>query len=98
MSYTQTENLPLVVDEAAPSLKEKDIQDRILSQIAAELNISPHSIDVSEPFNRYGLDSQAAVHLMADLEDWLGIELSPTLPYEYPTVQELAQHIVTLRQ
>jgi acyl carrier protein len=96
MSYTQTENLSSVVDAQVPPLTEKHIQDRIVSQMAAELNISPQSIDVTEPFNRYGLDSLAAVHLMADLEEWLGIELSPTLPYEYPTAQALAEHLSTL--
>jgi acyl carrier protein len=97
MSYSKTETISAAVNAPTSSVTERDIQAHIVGQMAGELNISPHEIDITEPFNRYGLDSMAAVHLIADLEKWLGVELSPTLPYEYPTVQSLAEYLVTLK-
>jgi acyl carrier protein len=45
------------------------------------------------PFADYGLDSLAAVELSGELEDWLGLELTPILAWNYPTPQRLAQHL-----
>ena len=45
------------------------------------------------PFDRYGLDSSAAIGMIGDLENWIGIELDPTLPYDYPSIETLAQHL-----
>lgn len=73
--------------------REQEIRAWLVNRLAHELEISPHEIDVKVPFNRYGLDSLAAVRLVSSLEDWLGAELSPTLPYDYPTVESLARHL-----
>ena len=45
------------------------------------------------PFDRYGLDSSAAVGMTGDLEDWLGKEVEPILLYDYPTIETLARHL-----
>src|SRR5438132_9896728 len=39
------------------------------------------------------MDSLQAVSLAADLEDWLGQSLPPTLAYDYPTIEALAQYL-----
>ena len=48
-------------------------------------------IDTSLPFAHYGLDSVRAIRLTAALETWLQRELSPTVAYEYPTIDLLSQ-------
>lgn len=70
-----------------------EIQDWIVAYLAELLEIEPDEVDVTIPFDRYGLDSSAAVGLTGDLEDWLGRELDPTLLYDYPTVEALVQHL-----
>jgi acyl transferase domain-containing protein/acyl-CoA synthetase (AMP-forming)/AMP-acid ligase II/acyl carrier protein len=65
----------------------------VVSQLAQQLGLSPAKIDTSLPFAYYGLDSVHAIRLTAALEGWLGRELSPTLAYEYPTINELAEHL-----
>jgi acyl carrier protein len=70
-----------------------EIQTWLISHLAAALEINPEEIDAKAPFDRYGLDSYVAVNLVGELEDWLGCELSPTLPYDYPTVESLAHHL-----
>jgi phthiocerol/phenolphthiocerol synthesis type-I polyketide synthase C len=65
----------------------------VVSQLSQQLGLSPTGIDTSLPFAYYGLDSIHAIRLIAALEGWLGHELSPTLAYEYPTIDELAEHL-----
>ncbi|WP_202972007.1 acyl carrier protein [Moorena producens] len=72
---------------------EADIQAWLVSYLAELLEIESDEIDVKIPFDRYGLDSSAAVGLTGDLEDWLGSEIDPTLMYDYPTIQAMAQHL-----
>ncbi len=70
-----------------------EIQDWTVAYIADLLEIDPDEIDTALPFDRYGLDSTAAVGLTGDLEDWLGIEIDPTLLYDYPTIDSLAKYL-----
>lgn len=70
-----------------------EIQAWIVSYLAEQLEIAPDEIDLAIPFDRYGLDSSVAVGMTGDLEDWLERELDPTLLYDYPTIEGLAQHL-----
>lgn len=79
----------IVVKEISAS----EIQDWLVAYIANLLEISSEEIDVTIPFDRYGLDSSAAVGMTGDLEDWLGKEVEPILLYDYPTIEALAQHL-----
>ena len=76
--------------------REKEIRDWIVSRVARELAVDAAEIEVDAPFSRYGLDSVAAVHLVSDLEEWLKVELYPTLPYEYPTAQSMARYLTSV--
>lgn len=73
-----------------------EIQEWIVIYIADLLEIDPEEIDTAVPFDRYGLDSSAAVGLTGDLEDWLGIEIDPTLLYDYPTIDSLAKYLAAI--
>lgn len=70
-----------------------EIQDWIVAYLADLLEIEPDDVDVTISFDRYGLDSSAAVGMTGDLETWLGRELDPTLLYDYPTVEAMVRHI-----
>ena len=74
-------------------LTEEEIQAWIVSYLAQVLEISPNEVNVTIPFDRYGLDSSVAVGLTGDLEDWMGRKLDPTLLYDYPTIESLSQHL-----
>jgi acyl carrier protein len=39
------------------------------------------------------MDSMQAMHLSGDLADWLGQQLSPTVVWDYPTIELLASHL-----
>jgi acyl carrier protein len=73
--------------------REQSIQDWLVNRLSEWLAIDAREISLVEPFANYGLSSVAAVSLSGELSDWLGIELSPILAYEYPTVEALARHL-----
>lgn len=77
-----------VKDISAP-----EIQDWLVAYLSDLLKIEPDEVDVTIPFDRYGLDSTAAISLTGDLEEWLGKEIDPTLLYDYPTVEALVEHL-----
>ncbi len=73
---------------------EEVIEEWLVARVSEWLSIDPRQIRVEEPFANYGMTSIAGVSLAGDLEEWLGIEVSPVLTYEYPTIRALAHHLV----
>ncbi|BAZ49187.1 hypothetical protein NIES4103_17980 [Nostoc sp. NIES-4103] len=69
------------------------IKEWLVQYLSELLEISSEKIDAKNTFERYGLDSSAAMVLTGDLGDWLGKELDPTLVYDYPTIAALAEHL-----
>ena len=47
-------------------------------------------------FSEFGMDSVRAVMLINALEDWLGLELPPTLIWDYPSIGQMAGHLIGL--
>jgi acyl carrier protein len=70
-----------------------EIQGWIISYLAKFLEVEPDELDVKIPFDRYGLDSSAAIGMTGELENWLGCPIDPTLIYDYPTIESFAQHL-----
>jgi acyl carrier protein len=71
-----------------------EIQAWLIAYLSELLEVEPDSVDVKVTFDRYGLDSSAAVGMTGALEDWLGYELEPTLIYDYPTIETLAANLL----
>lgn len=71
-----------------------EIQAWLIAYLSELLEVEPDAIDVKVTFDRYGLDSSAAVGMSGALEDWLGYELEPTLIYDYPTIETLAANLL----
>ncbi len=80
----------------ATKFSKEDIQAWLVCYLSELLEIEPSEVDVTIPFERYGLDSSAAVGMSGDLEEWLGSELDPTLMYDYPTIESLVEHLSQL--
>jgi acyl carrier protein len=50
-------------------------------------------VDEHQAFSALGLDSVAAVALSGDLEERFGLELDPTVMFEYPTLTALLDYL-----
>ena len=85
------------VDDTPPSVQirgREEIQRWLSDYLAALLDEPTEAVDIRLSFESHGLDSAAAVSLVADLEDWTGLELEPTIVYDYRTVPELTEFLV----
>lgn len=67
------------------------------NHIAGLLDLPIDRIPIDADFDSFGLDSAAAVGLVIDLEDWLGMVVSPSLLFEYPSIQLVADEIIRQR-
>ena len=72
---------------------EAAIRDWCVEYLARTLDLPDHTVDPEMTFARLGLDSANSVFLIVELEDWLGLELTPDLLFEHPTIGELAWHL-----
>jgi acyl-CoA synthetase (AMP-forming)/AMP-acid ligase II/acyl carrier protein len=73
---------------------EAEIQDWLTTNLAMYLKVETAAIETTAPFAQYGLDSSVAVSLTGELAEWLELtELEPTLFWEYPSIDALAQYL-----
>ena len=86
--YAQGELTRLTPEDPVWSLIEL-----LKSEVATKQGCPESSIDIHAPFVAYGLSSVDAVRITGRLEDHLGRSLSPTLAYEYPTIDALARYL-----
>jgi acyl carrier protein len=69
-----------------------------VASLAAVLRIKTEAVETDAKFSRLGLDSAMVVYLMMELEEKLGLELSPDDFYDYPTVKALSRHLAERRK
>jgi acyl carrier protein len=67
-----------------------DVRQWLVDRVCAYLEIPTPELDVHAPLAEIGLDSVYALALSGDVEDTFGIEIEPTVAWDYPTVDELA--------
>lgn len=70
-----------------------EIIDWCRNFIAEMLDIPADKLNPNAEFESFGLDSVAAVSLVAELEEWLHREVSPSLLFEYPTLSSFADYL-----
>jgi malonyl CoA-acyl carrier protein transacylase len=70
-----------------------NLRDWLVNNLADMMQIKKESIDVTESFAVYGMDSLKAVQLSGDLETLLDKELPTTLVYDYPNVNSLTNFL-----
>lgn len=67
-----------------------EIIEFLLDKISKQTRLARTEIDPHVPLASYGVDSVYAISLCADLEDWLGISVEPTIAWDYPTIDKIA--------
>jgi acyl carrier protein len=77
------------------TVSQADIVDWLVLQLADQVGLEPSDIDIQKPCSEYGLDSIAGVSIAGDLEVWLDLQLSPTLLWDYPSITQVSQYLMT---
>jgi acyl carrier protein len=77
---------------------QEQIGQWIQAYLAKMLELDPKEIDKDYEFERFGMSSSAAVSLVGDLEEWLAIEISPALFFEFTTITQVSNHLSQVLQ
>jgi NADPH:quinone reductase-like Zn-dependent oxidoreductase/acyl carrier protein len=74
----------------APRLASKsDLAGIVSRELASVLHLDPREIDPKQPFFDLGLDSLTTLELRTRLQSVLGVDVSSTFPFEFPTLSDL---------
>ncbi len=66
----------------------------LLAHISEQLKVKPVDIDVRGEFNEFGFDSVSLTVFSNTLNESYGLDVSPTVFFEYPTVRQLVDFLV----
>lgn len=93
----ETESTQLTAGRVDEQLLIKaEIQSWLVSYLAELLEMEDDEVDITISFDRYGVDSSAAIGLIGDLQGWLGLKLKPTTLYNYTNIKDLSDYLVQL--
>jgi polyketide synthase PksN len=87
------ENAPTAVQ---PSVSATDIAGTLTKTLADALYLEPSRIDAQRPFVEMGLDSIVGVEWVRTINKAYGLSMPTTKIYDHPTIEQLAQYLVTL--
>ncbi|GFG65835.1 phosphopantetheine attachment site domain protein [Mycobacterium kubicae] len=73
----------------------QELVDWLSAKVAAQLNVTPDTIEIDCPLADYGIDSAASLTLCADLEVEMGIPVETTIVWDYATIDAIAAYLVT---
>ena len=71
----------------------EQIETWLLEWLVERAGVSAADLDGNRPFAECGLDSLSAVELSQELEDWLHVQLTPIVAWNYPTPASLAKYL-----
>jgi acyl carrier protein len=80
--------------QTAPEPTAEAISAWLVDWLSREIPMPAEEIDTTASVLDYSLSSVTATILVGDLEDWLGLELSPTLVWDFPTIDEITAHLL----
>lgn len=78
--------------ESAPEVQQ--LAQWLTERVAYYLGIPAEQIKPDVKLVEYGLESVYALALCGDVEDELGIEVEPTLAWDYPTIDSLVALLI----
>jgi acyl carrier protein len=70
------------------------VQEWLQQYVGELLEIGPDDVDLDKPFDRYGLDSSAAVGMTGDLSAWIGADVDAAAAYDHPSIRQLSHAVV----
>lgn len=73
-----------------------EIEQWLILNLAAVLDVQDAEIEDDEPFAAYGLDSSVAADLTGKINEQFDVEIQPTVFWEYSTVKDLSAYLKKL--
>jgi acyl carrier protein len=95
MTRQMLENIQSMTAEltARSPVTREEIQDWLAEQIAQQLGQDADEIALTISFNAYGLESVQAMAIAAAGKQRYGLDISPLVIWNYPTIATLSDYI-----
>ncbi|MBB4952061.1 amino acid adenylation domain-containing protein [Agrobacterium vitis] len=75
-----------------------NVRQHLLTMIADVLSVSATDLDPEDKFGDFGMDSLGFITFATRLNETYALDAHPTLLFTYPTVAELADHLISVRR
>ncbi|MCX7920841.1 MAG: amino acid adenylation domain-containing protein [Clostridia bacterium] len=91
-----------IIEKKAPAqiavhkAQKSNVEDIISELVAKALDMEPQTVDRKRQFFEYGIDSINGVELVNKLSNIFSMELSKTIIFDYPSVNDMAAYIRSL--
>lgn len=72
----------------------EDVEHQLAVRLAGVIGVPTEEIETDRELQSYGLSSLDGLVLLGDLENWLGFEVPPSALADYPTLKDLAGHLL----
>ena len=69
------------------------VEEWLMDWLERRAGVERDQIHPDKPFAEYGLDSLTAVEMSQDIEDWLGVQVTATVAWNYPTSSAMARYL-----
>ena len=69
------------------------VESWLIDWLSGRAGVAAENIHRDKPFAEYGLDSLTAVELSHEIEQWLGVQVTATVAWNYPTVAAMAGYL-----
>ena len=76
--------------------QQTQIRDFIANTLSKITGIAGQDLDADMNFDSYGLSSASAVIMLGELEEFVDMDLSPSVLFEHNTINKLAAHVQEL--
>jgi acyl carrier protein len=86
-----------MLDQTAAEQSETAVEAWLTERIATYVRQPRDAIQPETPLTEYGLDSVYALTLIGDIEDYLGLQLDPTIMWDFPSVRALTTELVRIK-
>jgi acyl carrier protein len=84
----------MTLQQSAAAASRDKISGWLIEWISKELEMPAQEIDTGHSLLQYSMSSVTATILVGDLEDWLDLRLSPTLVWDYPSIDAMTDFLV----
>jgi acyl-CoA synthetase (AMP-forming)/AMP-acid ligase II len=82
---------------ASPISEQPKILEAFLRQeVSLLLRLEPEQLESGTPLSSLGMDSLLGLELKNRVEAAMGIRLDPALPWKYPTIAEISEHLLDM--
>eukprot|EP00049_Salpingoeca_infusionum_P016006 m.319927 g.319927 ORF g.319927 m.319927 type:complete len:4290 (+) comp15991_c1_seq6:393-13262(+) len=90
----QHQGTPTITSTSVKGVSDEEMAETVNTIATAVYNVLGDTVASDEPLMDAGVDSIVTAELIASLEEVFGLSLPATLTFDYPTISDIARHLL----